>query len=58
MIEILKDELDHLKENFTVFDQRFNRLMKEHPYYASLIKKERTYDMYRDLDMVWADKVC
>jgi len=52
MIEILKDDLEFLSQNFTVFDQKYNRLMKDHPYYTNL--KKENYDMYRDLESVWA----
>jgi hypothetical protein len=33
MLEMFTDDLIELRSDFIVFDQKFNRLMKDHPYY-------------------------
>ena len=56
MLEVLVDDLNDLKSDFTVFDYKYNKLMKDHPYYSSL--KKKNYDQYRDLNQVWEDVIC
>lgn len=38
MLKLLKDDLEHLTNNFTVFDQKYNKKMIDHPYYQELKK--------------------
>lgn len=49
-------ELQCIKNDQIVFDQRYCPEMKEHPYMDKI--KDEPYDRYRDLNGVWADEVC
>ena len=42
MERVLIDDLLPIKETFMVFDQKYNKLMNDHPYYKQLMKN--TYD--------------
>ena len=56
MLEVLTGELAELRNEFVVFDQKYNKLMRDHPYYSNL--KTDNWDMYRDLNLVWEDGIC
>ena len=56
MTKLLTDDLLPITQNFTVFDQTYCPLMRDHPYYKDLLVDP--YDRYRNLHLVWASEIC
>lgn len=56
MLKVLVGELEALRSDFVVFDQKYNKLMKDHPYYTNL--KKDNWETYRDLNLVWEHVIC